>query len=100
MATDGYSGSDIKTLLSNASARALSKAQQATHFHFNQKKDRWFVCNPGFPDAQKKKFEDICQKVQPPLLSCMDIELSFQAKTVSERDILKYKEFEEITAKD
>lgn len=101
--TDGYSGSDIATVVHDALMQPIRKIMGATHFKrvpdpTKQSNDltMWTPCSPGNPDAVEKNWQDVgTDELLEPPLRVGDFLKSLEStrKTVSESDIKKHDEW-------
>ncbi|CAD8067879.1 unnamed protein product [Paramecium sonneborni] len=58
---DGYSGSDMNTLIRDASFEPLRKTERATHFKYTQTPEgmKYMACSPSDPQGQQMRMYDI-----------------------------------------
>ncbi|CEP09712.1 hypothetical protein [Parasitella parasitica] len=103
--TEGYSGSDIATLVREALMQPIRKVQMATHFRWvevpsktdpNQTKRYLTPCSPGASDAQEMTWMDIEQdQLLEPELTIRDFEKAVQntRPTVNKADIMQQVNF-------
>lgn len=98
-ATDGYSGADIVRIMKGASGRKMKKMLTAKYASQTEEGE-WFPCASGFPGAKKLTKIGQTTQLKPPLISLMDLELSFVKKTVLETDLRVFSKFEEDCRKD
>lgn len=58
---DGYSGSDLNTLIRDASYEALRKCERASHFKQIQTPNglKWTACPPSDPEGKQMRMYDI-----------------------------------------
>lgn len=96
--TEGYSGSDISTLVHDALMQPIRKVIGATHFKRaadpNDGQMRmWTPCSPGDPDAIEKSWQDVAtdELLEPPLrVGDFLKSLESTRPTVTESDIKKH----------
>lgn len=91
-ATEGYSGSDINTLVNDALFEPLRFFMRANHFRLNED-DKWEPCHAGDIGAVPKRMEDF----EGPEVSTLDVveddfwvALDRCSKSVSMTDVAKY----------
>ncbi|KAK2459760.1 hypothetical protein APHAL10511_008192 [Amanita phalloides] len=92
--TDGYSGSDIATVVRDALMQPVRKVISATHF--KRVGDKWTPCSPGDPAAVEKTWSDIqSDELQEPPLKLNDFLKSLEnvRPTVTEADIKRHDEW-------
>ncbi|KAF9527090.1 katanin p60 ATPase domain-containing protein [Crepidotus variabilis] len=102
-ATEGYSGSDVATVVHDALMQPIRKIMSATHFKRvpNPLKESdglkmWTPCSPGDPDAVEKSWQDVeTDELLEPPLRVGDFLKSLEStrKTVSDSDIRKHDEW-------
>lgn len=63
--TEGFSGSDIKTLVQDARFQAVKCLKVATHFR--KAGDRFYACSPGENDSVEMDFQTLLQENDPRL---------------------------------
>ncbi|KAG0754849.1 hypothetical protein G6F57_010724 [Rhizopus arrhizus] len=97
--TEGYSGSDIATLVRDALMQPIRKVQMATHFRWveapsrhdpNQKSRYLTPCSPGAPEAKEMTWVDIeSEQLLEPELTIQDFLKAVQntRPTVNQEDI-------------
>ncbi|KAI0089921.1 AAA-domain-containing protein [Irpex rosettiformis] len=93
--TEGYSGSDISTIVRDALMQPVRKVLSATHFKQveDDGKLKWTPCSPGDPAAQEKSWSDIDsdELLEPPLkLNDFLKSLESTRPTVTAEDIRKH----------
>jgi vacuolar protein-sorting-associated protein 4 len=101
--TEGFSGSDIATLVKDVLFQPVRKTQEATHFKPLRGKDGkeyLLPCSPGDTGAipatlQELADQNLADKVQPPMITKTDFEkvLLRARPTVSTRDLETYENF-------
>lgn len=101
--TEGFSGSDIATLVKDVLFQPVRKTQEATHFKPLKGKDGkeyLLPCSPGDAGAipatlQELADQNLADKVQPPMIIKSDFEkvLLRARPTVSTRDLETYENF-------
>lgn len=101
--TEGFSGSDIATLVKDVLFQPVRKTQEATHFKPLKGKDGkeyLLPCSPGDAGAipatlQELADQNLADKVQPPMITKSDFEkvLLRARPTVSTRDLETYENF-------
>lgn len=95
--TDGYSGSDISTVVRDALMQPIRKVMSATHFKHvvdpnsaNPELTKWTPCSPGDPDGVEKTWQEVesDELLEPPLkLGDFLKSLDNTPRTVTEADI-------------
>jgi hypothetical protein len=95
--TDGYSGSDISTVVRDALMQPIRKVMSATHFKNvadptsdSPELTKWTPCSPGDPHAVEKTWQEVeSNELLEPPLRLADFLLSLEATppTVTESDI-------------
>ncbi|KAJ7058799.1 AAA-domain-containing protein [Mycena amicta] len=89
--TDGFSGSDISTVVRDALMQPVRKVLGATHF--KRIGSKWTPCSPGDPDAEEKSWTEVdSDELQEPGLRLADFlkSLSSTRPTVTEADIKRH----------
>jgi len=72
-ATDGFSGSDISTLVKGALMEPIRTCQLATHFRKNKSTGNWSPCPPNAKGAKEMSLFDVPNgKLDPPICSKQD----------------------------
>ena len=99
MKTEGYSGSDIYTIINDAINGILKKRQNSSYFMkiIKNGKEYFTPCISSHPEAIKMKMEDIpnIEKIIFPKVEYNDLILSLKnvKATISQEDLEKQKEF-------
>lgn len=96
--TDGYSGSDISTVVRDALMQPVRKVISATHFKrvadpATKKLTKWTPCSPGDPDAKEMDWTSIeSEELLEPALKIADFlkSLSNTPPTVTAADIKRH----------
>ncbi|KAJ7020254.1 P-loop containing nucleoside triphosphate hydrolase protein [Mycena alexandri] len=91
--TEGYSGSDISTIVRDALMQPVRKVLSATHFKRVEEDTKWTPCSPGDPDAVEKSWTDVDsdELLEPPLKIADFLKsLSTTRPTVTESDIKRH----------
>ncbi|KAF8736095.1 hypothetical protein AX14_000891 [Amanita brunnescens Koide BX004] len=92
--TDGYSGSDIATVVRDALMQPVRKVISATHF--KKVGNKWTPCSPGDAAAVEKLWSDIeSDELEEPPLRLNDFLKSLESvrPTVTEADIKRHDEW-------
>ncbi|KAJ7184589.1 AAA-domain-containing protein [Mycena filopes] len=92
-ATDGYSGSDISTVVRDALMQPVRKVLSATHFKRVEDDTKWTPCSPGDPEAVEKSWTDVDsdELLEPPLKIADFLKsLATVRPTVTESDIKRH----------
>ena len=98
--TDGFSGSDISTVVRDALMQPVRKVISATHFKQvanpdtqNGEPKKWTPCSPGDPNAVEKSWSQIGsdELLEPPLKIADFLKsLDNTRPTVTKADIAKH----------
>lgn len=101
--TDGYSGSDISTVVRDALMQPIRKVMSATHFKRapdpisgSPELTKWTPCSPGDREAVEKTWQDVGsdELLEPPLkLADFLMSLEGTPPTVTEADIKRNEEW-------
>ena len=98
--TEGYSGSDISTVVKSALMEPIRKCQSATYFKevMDEGKKKYMPCAPSTPGAREMSLMDVPKgSLKPPKISSDDFFkiLDSTKPSVSPNDLLKQQEFTE-----
>ncbi|KAH8828655.1 P-loop containing nucleoside triphosphate hydrolase protein [Flagelloscypha sp. PMI_526] len=99
--TDGYSGSDIFTLVRDAIMQPIRKVMSATHFKRIEDlgdggRLKWTPCSPCALDAVEMSWMDVeGEEVYEPKVTFLDFRISVQQtpKTTVEADLKRYEDW-------
>jgi vacuolar protein-sorting-associated protein 4 len=94
--TDGYSGSDISTVVRDALMQPVRKVLSATHFKRVMDDRKWTPCSPGDAEAVEKSWTDVDsdELLEPPLRIADFLKsLSTVRPTVTAADIKRHEQW-------